>query len=141
MFSYADTAHLSCTVYAVIVVAFYTAPALLSAMKAYLAFQEHVDRGEKVTKEEVGRAAIQVEKNIISKMNNKNIKILLERLESFPEFPREKIPEFDLTDDDPFSPLTSLVDDKEKKPGMASMFWSVMRQMLWPLMFYFGELF
>ena len=95
MFSYADTAHLSCTVYAVIVVAFYAAPALLSAMKAYLAFQEHVDRGEKVTKEEVGRAAIQVEKNIISRMNNKNIKILLERLESFPDFPREKIPEFD----------------------------------------------
>ena len=124
-----------------IIVAFYTVPPLLSAMKAYLALQEHVDRGEKVTKEEVGRAAIQVEKNIISRMNNKNIKILLERLESYPDFPREKIPEFDLTDDDPFSPLTSLVDDKEKKPGKASLFWSVMRQMLWPLMFYFGELF
>ena len=63
-----------------IIVAFYTVPPLLSAMKAYLAFQEHVNRGEKVTKEEVGRAAIQVEKNIISRMNNKNIKILLERL-------------------------------------------------------------
>lgn len=122
-------------------VVFYTVPPLLSGVKAYLSRTEHFGKDKKVSKDEVGRATKQVEKNITGRMNNKNIRILLERLEAFPAFPKEMIPEFDLTDDDPYSPLTSLADDKEKKPGEPSLFWSVLRQLLWPLVFYFCKLF
>ena len=68
-------------------------------------------------------------------MNNKNIRILLGHLDEFPAFPRDKIPEFDLKDDDPFDPLKSLVNE-EKKPDELSLFWSVVKQMIWLLMFY-----
>ena len=85
---------------------------------------------------EVERAYIEAEKNVTGEMNNKKIRILLGHLDEFPTFPRDKIPDFGLQDDDPFEPLKSLVKDKKKKSEEPSLFWSIMKPMVWLLMFY-----